>query len=144
MNRASSRPAILAAAVLLAAGQAGLLWAAELPTFRKGVWEFRRTIDSGAPGAKPNVLTRKECTDPSADMKRQREQLAKLGCTFSAVTASGDAYAFDSECPMQGVVMRSKSLLTPKGDSAYTIQVTSTGGGQSSKELLEARRVGDC
>ncbi len=35
-------------------------------------------------------------------------------------------------------------VLTVDGDSAYTIRVESDFGGEATRELLQARRTGDC
>ena len=132
------RIAIGAAAALLA----GTALADELPTFRKGTWDFQRTVDGG-PG-KSQKLSNKECVDPAADMKRQNAMLTKVGCTFSPVAKSGNAYTFTSQCKMQGIVARSKTVLTYESEGAYRLNVESTQNGQPSKETLVAKRVGDC
>ena len=140
-------PAIAPLAIRVAVGAVsasltGAALADELPTFRKGTWEFQRTVDGG-PG-KSQKLSNKECVDPTADMKRQNAMLTKMGCTFSPVAKSGNAYAFTSECRMQGIVARSKTVLTYENDGAYRLDVESTQNGQPSKETLVAKRVGDC
>ena len=131
-------------AVTLSLCLSAIALAGELPPFRKGVWEFHRTVDSQDSGAKPGTMTNKKCTDPSADMKRMNEMLSKQGCKFSAPSAKANVYTFSSECQMQGVSMQTQSIITVESDSAYTVQVTGSGGGRSTKELLVARRVGDC
>jgi len=118
--------------------------AAELPAFRKGTWEFHRTVDGQDSSAKPTTMTNKKCTDPSADMKRMNEMLSKQGCKFSAATVKANVYSFSAECKMQGVSGQSQSIITVESDSAYTVQVTGSGGGRSTKEFLVAKRVGDC
>jgi hypothetical protein len=45
---------------------------------------------------------------------------------------------------MQGISMQSQSIVTVESDSAYTVQVTGSRGGRATKELLVAKRVGDC
>jgi hypothetical protein len=45
---------------------------------------------------------------------------------------------------MQGLHVQSKSVITVESDSAYKVEVTSTGAGVPTKELLVAKRVGDC
>lgn len=118
--------------------------AGDLPTFRKGLWEFNRTVAAQNVGGKGTTLTNRNCADPSADMKRMNDMLAKQGCTFSPISAQGNAYTFSSECRIQGVLSQSKSVLTAEGDSSYTVQVTGTTAGQPTNELLKAKRVGDC
>jgi hypothetical protein len=116
--------------------------AQEMPGFRKGLWEFTRTVE-GTAGKKDTMATKK-CASPSEDMKKQNEMLTKAGCTFSPVTASGNAYTFSSQCNVQGAVAQSKSVLTAEGDSAYKVEVESQGTGGKTRELLVARRIGDC
>jgi uncharacterized protein affecting Mg2+/Co2+ transport len=116
--------------------------AQDLPAFRKGLWEFTRTIEGGA--GKTQKITTRQCTNPTDDMKKQNDMLTKAGCKFSPVAKSGNAYRFTSQCSIQGVSAQSKSVLTAEGDSAYRVNVESQHGGQSTKELLVARRIGDC
>jgi hypothetical protein len=130
--------------VALSLSLSAIAFAAELPPFRKGMWEFNRTVDGQGPGGKPATMTNKKCTDPSADMKRMNDMLSKQGCKFSARSAKANVYSFSSECQMQGISMQSQSIVTVESDSAYTVQVTGSGGGRSTKELLVAKRVGDC
>ncbi|MBI5611642.1 MAG: hypothetical protein HY942_01020, partial [Gammaproteobacteria bacterium] len=84
--------------------------AQELPSFRKGIWEFNRTVDSGA--GKPQTLTTKKCASPTDDMRKQNEMLAKAGCKFSPATKSGASYSFSSQCTVNGVSAQSKSVIT--------------------------------
>ena len=130
---------VLAGAAWVA--MAGACVADELPAFRKGVWEFNRTVES-SPG-KTQTLTRKECTSPSDDMKKSKAAGLK-GCTFSPVTSSGNSYSFTTTCNLQGATMMSKSVITAESDSAYKIKVETRYGDRIGNELLVARRTGDC
>jgi hypothetical protein len=116
--------------------------AEELPAFRKGMWEFTRTVESSS--GKTQTLTTKNCTNPTEDMKKQNEMLGKAGCKFSPVTKSGRAYTFASKCSIQGVAAQSKSVLTVVGDTAYKVNIDSQHGSEHTKELLVAKRIGDC
>jgi hypothetical protein len=136
--------AILAAAIGLAVVQ--LARADEPPKFRKGLWEFERT----AGGQKMHAT---QCTDPGEDMRRQNEMIEKGGgCKISPLQRSGNTYSFSADCSMKTprgdtVSFRSTSVMTVESDSAYKIDVTTSSGGADSpvgKELLTARRVGDC
>jgi ABC-type transport system involved in cytochrome bd biosynthesis fused ATPase/permease subunit len=131
-------------AVMLSLCLFAIALAAELPPFRKGMWEFHRTVDAQDSSAKPTTMTNKKCTDPSADMKRMNEMLSKQGCKFSATTVKANVYSFSAECKMQGASGQSQSTITVESDSAYTVLVTGSGGGRSTKEFLVAKRVGDC
>jgi hypothetical protein len=77
-------------------------------------------------------------------MKRQNEMLTKGGCRFTPVTRSGNAYSYSATCKMQGMSGTSKSVVTVDGDSAYALRVESDFGGESTREVLRARRTGDC
>lgn len=130
---------------IVAGGLASLATASlaeDPPAFRKGMWEFNRTVDSGT--AKSQTMTTKECTDPTDDMKKQDDMLTKAGCKMSPVTKSGNSYSFTSQCSIQGVDLQSKSVLSVESDAAYTVNVESQQGGQITKEVLVARRIGDC
>jgi hypothetical protein len=142
-SRRAATPPLLAVATLLFL-LSGLASAAELPGFRQGKWDFQRTVEGQAAGGKPVTLTNQKCTDPSADMKKMHEVMSKQGCTFSGVAAKGNVYSFSSTCKIQGADVEFASEMTVESDSAYTVDVTSTGGGQSTREHLVAKRVGDC
>jgi hypothetical protein len=117
-----------------------------LPTLRKGMWEFSRLVqDPSTPGPPMNVTNSKKCTDPTADMKKMNELLARQGCTFSAVVKNGNIYTFTSDCPLQGKVVNSRTFITVQSDSVYGVDVTSTIDERFAKrESLRAKRIGDC
>jgi len=146
MNR--FRPRILAVATLLAASASLALSrraaAEELPAFRQGMWEFDRTVEGMDPSGKPQTFKVEKCTSPSDDMKQQDAMLRQMGCTFSAITRTGNAYTFEATCNVQGQSSHSKSTLTAESDSAYTIAVESQQAGMKTHEKLIARRTGDC
>ena len=61
----------------------------------------------------------------------------------------GNAYTFTAECTIGAagaapVTARSTSSMTVDSDSAYKVEITTTGAGTSTNELLIARRIGDC
>ena len=114
----------------------------DLPMFHQGLWEFQRTI-----GTQKMVI--KECTSPSDDMKRQNAILEKAGCRFSPMKKHGNIYTFTAECAVKNpsggtLISRTTSVITVESDSAYKVQVDGTTNGQSTKEQLNARRIGDC
>jgi len=112
------------------------------PVLRQGRWQFDRTIEGMGPA--PQKISRTECIDPTANLRRQQEQLAKSGCTFTPVTRRGDEYRYGATCRMGKMSTRSESVLTVHGTDAYTLRVSSTVDGESTKEVLVAKRVGDC
>lgn len=133
---------ILSIVALCAAGTAAA--ADQWPPLRHGMWEFSRSIETPGKGGKPQTMKTKQCTNPTEDMKRQNEMLSKAGCRFSPVTRSGNIFTYSAQCKMQGMAGTSKSVLTVDGDSSYTIRIESDFGGEATREVLQARRSGDC
>jgi hypothetical protein len=137
----STRAALFALLGLLAVGNAA--WADELPNLRPGLWQFERS----AAGQKMHTT---QCTSPNQDMKRQNEMIEKRGgCKMSPLKRSGNTYTFSADCtlssPQGPVTFRSTSAMTVESDSAYKIEVTTSDAlGPTGKELLTARRIGDC
>jgi hypothetical protein len=112
------------------------------PTFRQGLWQFDRTVGG-------QKLQTRECTNPSEELKRQNALLAKSGCKLTPTERSGSAYSFSAECTINtpgaaSVSARSTSVMTVDSDSAYKVEIATTGAGTSTQEVLIARRVGDC
>jgi hypothetical protein len=131
--------AMLAGAALFVAAASR---AEEPPAFRQGLWQFDRTVGA-------QKLQTRECTNPSEDMKQQNAMLTKNGCKFTPSTRSGKTYTFSAECTIKApaaapITARSTSVMTVDGDSAYKVEITTTGAGTSTNEVLLARRVGDC
>ena len=129
---------VLAASVLASATAVG---AEDLPQFRPGLWEFKRTIEELKQGVKPPPLNLQECVDPTASLKKHKET---PGCKFSPMTRTGDSYSFTADCQTDRGRLRSKSVITVESDSAYRLRVESQVGEQQVTELLVARRIGEC
>ena len=136
-----TRPALLLATAGLLAGNA--LAADEWPPLKPGLWESTREMTFGD-GRKNPPLKVRHCVDPGADMQKQRANLVKGGCRFSAVVRTGNEYRYSADCRIQGLTTVSRSVLTTSGDSAYEIRVESEFEGEITRELLRARRVGAC
>jgi hypothetical protein len=139
-NRNRSGCAALLVALAVVAPEAAR--ADEPPSFRHGLWEFDRTIGG-------QKLQTKSCSNPSEDMQRQNAILEKGGCKFPPGKRSGNAYTFTVDCAVRTpdsdpVTVRSASVITVESDSAYKVDITTTGAGTSMEEHLIARRVGDC
>ena len=134
-------PIVFASMFAFALGAPEFAMADDLPVFRQGLWEFDRSVDGG--DGKPVALTTQKCTDPTADMKKKNEEA--LGtCKVSPVARSGNLYTFSAECTILGVSMQSKSVITAESNSAYRVDVESLQDGITTRELLNAKRVGDC
>jgi hypothetical protein len=135
---ATAKRFVLAASVLATVAAVG---AEDLPQFRPGLWEFKRTIEELKQGAKPPPMNLQECADPTASLKKHKET---PGCTFSPMTKSGDSYSFTADCQTDRGRLRSKSVITVESDSAYRLRVESQAGEQQVTEVLVARRIGEC
>jgi hypothetical protein len=129
-------------ALLLAALALPAFAADELPAFRAGLWEFKRSVDGG--DGRPATLTNRKCTNPTEDMQRKTETMIAAGCKPTPVTKSGNLYSFSFKCKLQGVDIQSKSLITVESDSAYKVDAESKQGGKTTREQLDARRIGNC
>jgi uncharacterized protein DUF3617 len=130
--------AIAAAAILISAGAR----AEDPPAFRQGLWQFDRTVGG-------QKLQTRECTTPSEELKRQNELLTRNGCKITPTERSGNVYTFTAECTINApgaspVSARSASVMTVDSDSAYKVEITTTGAGTSTQESLIARRIADC
>lgn len=121
-----------------------ILAADDLPALRKGMWEFHRTLAGQGAGGKDAQLDSKKCVDPWVNMNAMKQALAKQGCKATPGSMKGNVRTSVTECPMQGAMVRSETVMTIANDSAYTVNITTTGGGKTSKETLVAKRVGDC
>ena len=114
----------------------------ELPAFRQGMWKFDRTVGK-------EKLEMTKCASPSEDMRKQNAMLEKGGCRFSPVKKSGNVYTFTADCSIKSpsgatISSRTTSVMTVESDTAYQIEIDGVTDGQSTKELLVARRIGDC
>jgi hypothetical protein len=136
-----SKSLVLGAAGLALFIFASGLQAQDVPRFRAGLWEFRRTIEGLQGSTKPLLTQTQKCTDPTLNYTKPRDM---PGCKFSPMTRSGNSYSFTAECSVRGVELRSKSVTTVESDGAYRLTVDSQGGGQQTKEVLVARRIGEC
>jgi hypothetical protein len=132
------------AALLCATALPCVALADDLPSFRPGLWEFKRSVEGTNGAGKPLNTEIKKCVDPTADMRKMNEALTKQGCKASSVVKSGNAYSFTTDCQIQGVPMQSRSVVTVESDSAYKVDVTSKGGARSTTEALVAKRIGEC
>ena len=132
-------PWCVALAALLIAATAA---AEELPTLKRGMWQFDRTVN----GREMGVIT--QCANPTVDMKEQDAMLTAAGCNFAPVRQDGDTYSFDVECAIKSgsTVINSKTttVMTVSGDSAYTVRVTGATNGKPTEESVVAKRIGDC
>jgi len=128
--------------ILLAALALPAFAADELPVFRAGLWEFKRSVDGG--DGKPATLTNQKCTNPTEDMQKKTESMMTAGCKSTPVSKSGNLYTFSLQCKIQGVDIQSRSVITVESDSAYKVDAESKQGSKTTREQLTARRIGNC
>jgi hypothetical protein len=115
----------------------------ELPTFRFGLWEFKRT-QSRADTPKPQVTTIRRCADPGADMRAKTEALKKKGCQFAPLRRSADRYISSWVCQMPTGAMRFRDVLLVKDPNSYE-DVSETHTSQHvMHQKIEGRRLGEC
>jgi hypothetical protein len=135
-------PLRLLSVAALALGSISIAAAADWPVFKPGQWRFERTMQGSEPA--PQKVSTTECLDPTADQKAQRDMLAKAGCRLSPPAQSGKTYRYTADCKMGNMTSTSASVLEVESAEAFTITVESTVDGSKSREVLRARRVGDC
>ncbi len=116
----------------------------EWPTLTPGMWRFHRVLMRVGRNAPPDTITNSTCADPVQDMHTQDARLTKMGCTFTSPVRKGNTYTFGSSCTIQGRSASSTSVLTVAGPGAYRLVVNAQMGPDATREILEARRIGDC
>jgi hypothetical protein len=118
--------------------------AAQLPLFRAGLWSY--SIDLKAPGSKmPHVQKVEHCADPTADINGKWQALSLDTCKFSPLQRDGNAYSYTSSCKKGTQTVEMKSTILVESAEAYQVNSESTiGGGQVRREVITAKRTGDC
>jgi len=116
---------------------------AGLPAFRPGLWSFSLTVNRY--GEKnPQVRTMTRCADPGEEIRKKWLNLAAQACKFSPVTHTGNTYSYSSSCDSQGRQLQMKSVIVVDSDDSYRVDSQSHTLTQASREIVVARRVGDC
>jgi hypothetical protein len=132
------------AALVLCAALPAVSRADDPPALRKGMWEYNRTLFGQGADGKDVHLTSKQCVDPLASISAMKAAAAKQGCKSEPVAVKGNVRVSVTECPMKGAMLRSESVMTITNDSAYAVDITTTSGGKTSKEVFVGKRIGDC
>jgi hypothetical protein len=133
---AGSRIFVLALLVMATAA-----FADDVPKFRPGLWEFKRTIEGARGTTKPITQDLQKCTDPTENFTKRGEL---PGCTLSPIARKGSTYSFTADCNIKGVDVHSGSATVVESDSAYKVTIETTAGDRHTKEVLVAKRIGDC
>jgi hypothetical protein len=114
-----------------------------LPTFRVGLWEYRRTsLKAGT--TKPQVSTVRKCTDPGAEMREKMETLAKKGCQFAPLKRSSDRYISSWTCQTPTGAIRFRDVLRAKDADSYEDLSETHTAHHVTQQKIEAMRVGEC
>jgi hypothetical protein len=122
-----------------AAGNAGI----ELPTFRSGLWEYRRTFVRPDTG-RPQVATTRKCVDPAVEMREKMEALRKKGCQFAPLKRYGDRYVSSWVCQTPTGAMRFRDVLLAKDADSYEDVSETHTRERRMQQRIEATRRGEC
>src|SRR5581483_2788531 len=98
----------------------------ELPSRKPGLWEVKTSIGDSGRG-----LTVKQCVDAATDQLLQSSAgpfSAQL-CESREVKKSEGSITIDSRCKAGGKAASAHAVVSGSFDSAYTMTVTSEGGG---------------
>lgn len=122
-------------------------YADEWPKFRKGVWQFKRTlvdVGSARKADEERVLFKNEvrrCVDPSESMKETFRPASVGKCQSTRPERIANKYVFAKRCDYMGPVRTTINVLS---DSAYT-EINEVQVGQFPRtDTVIARRVAEC
>ena len=138
----SLRVALILSATLLSQAQAGEAFGG--PTFRKGLWRFVRTVEIVEPQNVRHKLLEREmtrCVDPTQAMKATFSSASIGSCHSSRPEKVSNNYIFSNRCDYMGPV---KTVITVQSDEAFTEVNELTVGQLLRKDLVIAKRIGDC
>lgn len=118
------------------------------PKFRKGMWRFERATElirkhPGMPAAsfirvEPLIL---RCVDPTESMKETFRPVNEGNCHAKLPERKSNTYFFPLRCDYIGPV---RTKIVVESDSAYLEMHESTVSSPTRKEVVFARRIGDC
>jgi hypothetical protein len=149
------------AGVLAAAPLGASAAEVERPSFRQGLWSFTRTIEhlNGGPSAaaSPNRQQMMRCVDPTIAMAHifksppigncvsSKPELVKDSAQDGTIGGTGDAtrhrYVFAKRCDYMGPV---RTEITVESEAAYTEVNVLSVGRLPRKDVVVARRMGEC
>jgi hypothetical protein len=141
--------AAAAAAALALAGTApaGAAGTPEFPTLKSGQWEI--TAKPGTPGAAPRKST--ICLDASTQkaMLDMSVGMQKEMCSKMDMRHDGAKYVTDAECRLGGSIVKSHSVMTMLGETAYHTESSATfdppfNNMRESSSVIDGKYVGAC
>jgi hypothetical protein len=119
--------------------------AIETPQFRKGLWRFERTLERIREAPHLNQMLSQErmtrCVDPSLAMKHIFASPSIGNCTSSRPELINNRYVFSKRCDFMGPV---RTEIIVESDESYTELNLLTVGSFPRKDMVIARRIGDC
>ena len=132
---------LVLAAPLAAAAQ-------DWPKLKPGLWEMSNT-STRQPSRAPMKTT--ICLDASVqqDMIRMSSGMMQGMCSKFETKFVGNKFSGEATCNLGGSTMRSKSVMTLTGDTAYRTEAHASfnppmGGMSQSDTVIEGRHVGAC
>jgi Protein of unknown function (DUF3617) len=134
---------LLAFAIVAAVAAGRMAVAEELPQFRQGLWSYSSTKFVQG-NTRPRARNLQVCVDPTRDMQKKWQTLALRACKFSPIAHDGNRYTYTSTCQSKGVSLQATSTISADSDSSYRVETESRADSFLEKEIILARRVGDC
>jgi hypothetical protein len=129
-------------ALFLAAAIATPAQATDLPARKPGLWEVKTSIEGS-----PRALTVRQCVDASTDQMLQSSAgpFSAAACPDREVKKSDASVSIDSRCSLGGKPATAHAVVAGSFDSAYTMTVTSEGGGLPAvKMTIDSKWLGAC
>jgi hypothetical protein len=121
--------------------------AQDYPKLRPGLWELTRSSERSPARDAPTLM----CIDDATQRQMWDMGLGMMKgmCSKHDFKLSGNRGVGDFVCDVGGTTMRSKSVLTVTGDTAYRTEIDTTfdppmNGQSRSRSVLEARYTGAC
>ena len=115
--------------------------ATEWPKFRKGLWQFERTLAANGSGG---VIFKREmtrCVDPSQAMKETFRSSSVGACRSSRPDqVESNKFVFAQRCDYMGPV---RTTIVVESDTAYT-EVNELQGALPRTDTVIARRIAQC
>jgi len=125
-------------------GVAAIAQTLQLPAFRPGLWEYRRTQITSS-GGKPQTTTLRRCTDPSREFSRKLAELSQRGCVFKPMRQNGRQFVASWRCTSpDGSVLAMRDVITVNSDTSYLNESEAIVSREATHSTLVALRVGDC
>jgi hypothetical protein len=134
-------------AATLAVACSSIALAQDYPKMKAGLWEMTSTAaKEGVPPAKSSL-----CTDDALqkELVTMGAGIRKEMCAKSDLKRDGNRITSTAECKLGESKIVSRAVMTLKGDSAYTTDVTATYdppfmGMRETRTTLEGKWIGPC